>query len=65
MLISGPVSNSHKKLANIITWGKPSTYVVVVYDISRYVIHVLLDLQSNVNTNLKRTYLETVRTTLV
>ncbi len=41
MLISGPVSNSHKNLATIITWGKPSTYVVVVYDISRNVIHVL------------------------
>ena len=65
MLISGPVSNSHKNLATIITWGKPSTYVVVVYNVSRNVIHILLDLQSDVNTNLTRTYLETVRTTLV
>jgi hypothetical protein len=52
MLISGPVSNSHKNLATIITWGKPSTYVVVVYDTSRYVIHVLIDLQSDVNTQI-------------
>ena len=65
MLVSGPVSNSHKNLATIITCGKPSTYVVVVYDISSNVIHVLLDLQSDVNTNIKRTYLEIVQTTLV
>jgi hypothetical protein len=57
--VSCPFSNSHKNLATIITWWTPSTFVVL-YDISRKVIHVLLDLQSDVNTNLKRTYLETV-----
>jgi len=62
--VSGPSSNSNKNLATIITWWTPSTFVVV-YDVSRNIIHVLLDLQSDVNTNLKRTYLKTVRTTLV
>ena len=62
--VSCPTPNCHKNLATIITWGTPSTFVVVNY-VSRDVIHVLLDLQSDVNTNLKRTYLETVQTTLV
>ena len=62
--VSCPSSNSHKNLATIITWWTPSTFVVI-YDVSRNVIHVLLDLQMDVNTNHKRTYLETVRTTLV
>jgi hypothetical protein len=40
---AGPptITNSHKNLATIITWGKPSTWVFVIYEISRNVIHVL------------------------
>ena len=62
--VSSPSPNCHKNLATIITWGTPSTFVVV-YDVSRDIIHVLLDLQMDVNTNHKRTYFETIRTTLV
>jgi hypothetical protein len=57
--VSCPFSNSHKNFATIIAWWTPSTFVVI-YDVSRNVIHVLLDLQMDVNTNYKRTYLETV-----
>ena len=41
--VSCPFSNSHKNLPAIITWWTPSTFVVV-QDVSRNVIHVVLDL---------------------
>ncbi len=46
-----PFSNSHKNLPTIITWWTPSTFVVIL-DVSRNIIHVLLDMQMDVNNEL-------------